>query len=395
MNSKIYILFLLLFSTAYSFAQFTLRIEITTTPSAHKEDGVFAAGNFNNWNASDMQYRFSSENNLLVLEMKNLTAKKYQFKFTRGSWQKVECSSTGIDVANKEVQLSSDTTIHYSVAGWMDDYAVARKSTASTNVHVLDTAFFIPQLNKTRRIWIYLPADYNAVKKHYPVMYLQDGQNLFDVLTSGFGEEWGVDECLDSLIAKGKNGCIVVGIDNGNATRMNEYNPYELTLKDSTASKVFAPQGNEYLDFLTQTLKPFIDKKFRTLSSKENTIVAGSSMGGLISYYAAIQYPEVFGKAGVFSPAFWTAPQIKLFTDSIAKKISGKFFFYAGEKESDRMITDMNEVAEKLGAHSNAMIYSVIDPEGKHNENAWRKWFAEFYVWMMADGYNNVIKLEE
>ena len=394
MQSKIYIFLLLLCISFNSFAQFTLRIEITATPSAHREDGVFAAGNFNNWAPDDSKYQFLNENNKLVLKIKNLPADAYRFKFTRGSWQKVETTNSGADVQNKLVQLSSDTVISYTVEGWLDDYAVEKKHTASVNVHIIDTAF-IPQLNRIRRIWIYLPAGYNETKKHYPVMYLQDGQNLFDEFTSAFGDEWGVDECLDSLIAKGKTASIVVGIENGGATRMNEYNPYEFIRKDSTVSEIYLPEGTAYINFLTQTLKPFIDKKYRTLSSKENTIIAGASMGGLISYYAAVKYPEVFGKAGIFSPSFWTAPQIKILTDSVTSKLSSKFFFYIGGKEGDSYITDMNEVAEKLGVNSNAMIYTVIDAAGRHNEKAWRKWFAEFYVWMMADGYNNVIKLEE
>ncbi len=394
MNSKIYFLFLLLFSSVYSFAQFTLRIEIITTPSAHKEDGVFVAGNFNDWNPGDNRYHFYNEKDKLVVEIKDLPAKSYQFKFTRGSWQKVECTGKGNDVGNKQVQLSSDTTVQFEIAGWKDDFGVpVIKHTASANVHIIDTAFFIPQLNRTRRIWIYLPPGYETGKKHYPVMYLQDGQNLFDEATTAFGEEWGVDECLDTLIAQGKQGCILVGIDNGGVTRMNEYNPYEFSLKDSLQPKTFPPQGDEYVDFLKQILKPFIDKKYRTLSAKENTIIAGSSMGGLISYYAVLKYPDVFGKAGVFSPAFWTAPAIRQLTDSVGYKVNGKFFFYCGEKESTAMVSDMQEVAEKLGGNSDAMIYTVIDAEGRHNEKAWRKWFAEFYVWMMADGYNNVIKL--
>lgn len=223
-------------------------------------------------------------------------------------------------------------------------------------------------------------------------MYLQDGQNVFDAFTA-FSEEWGVDECLDTIIAKGKSACIVVGIYNGGNNRMSEYNPYEFTWKDSTHSKTFSPQGDAYVDFLKQTLKPFIDKKYRSLTAPEHTIIAGSSMGGLIAYYAALKYPAVFGKAGIFSPSFWIAPAIKPLTDSLASKINSKFFFYCGEKESAEMVSDMMEVAEKLGTHSDAMIYTVIDAEGSHNEKAWRKWFAEFYVWMMADGYNNVIKL--
>ncbi len=395
MRSKIYIFFLLLCPLLNSFAQFTLRIEIAATPASHKEEGVFAAGNFNNWNPGDSNYLFSTENNLLVLQIKNLPAGNYQFKFTRGIWKKAESTGTGTDIENKTINLSSDTAVQYEIDGWVDDFVINKKHTASSNVKILDTAFFIPQLNTTRRIWIYLPPGYKTSNKQYPVLYMHDGQNLFDEATTAFGAEWGADECADSLIAKGKAACIIVGIDNGATTRMNEYNPYEFIYKDSTTSKTFVPQGNEYLKFLVQTLKPFIDKKYSTLSSKENTIIAGSSMGGLISYYAALKYPDVFGKAGVFSPSFWTAPQIKLLTDSVTSKLTSKFFFYIGEKEGRTYVDDMKEVAEKLGTNSNVMIYSLIDTEGKHNEKAWRKWFAEFYKWMMADGYNNVIRLEE
>lgn len=394
MRSKIYILLLLLCIVFNSFAQFTLRIQITTTPSAHKEDGVFVAGNFNGWAPVNNNYVFVKDSNSLTVEIKNLPAGAYQFKFTRGSWQKVECDIAGKDVANKSVQLSSDTTILYSIDGWKDDFVGEEIHTASANVKIIDTAFFMPQLSRYRRVWLYLPPNYLSSNKKYPVLYMHDGQNLFDKFTSGYGE-WGIDECMDSLLAKGKQATIIVGIDNGGTTRMNEYNPYEFTWQDSSASKTFSPEGEAYIDFITQTLKPFIDKNYRTLPSKENTIIAGSSMGGVISYYAVLKYPEVYGKAGIFSPAFWTSGALKEFTDSVSKKVNAKFFFYMGGQEGEKNIQLMNEMAEKLGTNSNTMIYSVVDEAGKHNEAAWHKWFAEFYNWMMADGYNNVIKLEE
>ena len=395
MRSKFYFLVVLLCTSSFSFAQLTLRIEITAIPAAHNTEDIFVAGNFNNWNAGDTNYILRKENDKLVLDIKDLPLGTYQFKFTRGSWSTVEATEKGATTENKVLRLFSNVVVQYTIDGWADDFSIPKKNTVSKNVKLIDTAFFMPQLNTSRRIWIYLPPGYKDSKKHYPVMYLQDGQNLFDEMTSAFGQEWGVDECLDSLIAKGKPACIVVGIDNGQATRMSEYNPYEFTWKDSTQSQIILPKGDAYLRFLISTLKPFIDKKYRTLSSKENTVIAGSSMGGLISYYAALKYPEVFGKAGVFSPAFWTAPSIKMLTDSVSKKINGKFFFYMGGLEGSRYIMDMNEVAEKLGVHSNAMIYLVTDAEGSHNEKAWRKWFAEFYKWIMADGYNSVIKVEE
>ena len=147
-------------------------------------------------------------------------------------------------------------------------------------------------------------------------------------------------------------------------------------------------EGNEYLAFISNTLNPFIDQHYRTLPSRENTIIAGSSMGGLISYYAMLKYPAVFGKAGIFSPAFWTADGLEDATGSLCSNLNGKLFFYMGEAEGKKYVDDMIRIQEKIGKNSNAVIYSVIDPEGRHNEAAWHKWFPAFYIWMMANGTN-------
>ncbi len=262
-----------------------------------------------------------------------------------------------------------------------------KHSTASINVKIIDTAFYIPQLNRYRRVWIYLPKGYSSTQKKYPVLYLQDGQNVFDKATS-FIDEWGVDECLDTLFEKGTATSIVVAIDNGSQYRMTEYNPYNNTEFGNR-------EGDKYLDFLVNTLKPFVDNSYRTLPTKENTAIAGSSMGGLISYYAAIKYSNVFGKAGIFSPSFWIAPQLQNFTDSLSSKITSKFFFSMGSEEGQKYIDDMQTIAERLGANSKTMIYSVITEGEKHNEKNWRSQFADFYKWIMADGYNYVIKVQE
>jgi predicted alpha/beta superfamily hydrolase len=265
---------------------------------------------------------------------------------------------------------------------------VEKEHTVSKNVQVIDTAFYIPQLDRKRKVWIYLPNNYSlSTTKKYPVLYLQDGQNVFDKATS-FIDEWGVDECLDTLIEKGITPSIVVAIDNGSQFRMTEYNPY--------SNEQFGKgEGDSYLDFLVNTLKPFIDKNYRTLSSADNTAIAGSSMGGLISYYAAIKHPTIFGKAGIFSPSFWIAPQISNVTDSLSKNNTSKFFFSMGSLEGQQYIDDMQNVAERLATNSKTIIYSIVAEGESHNEKNWRTQFAEFYKWMMADGYNYVIKVED
>lgn len=366
-----------------TFCQYKLRIEISVPP-ASKNDSVFIAGNFNNWEPGNPAFSLSPANDKLVFEKNDVPKGTYEYKFTRGSWQRVETAENGTDIMNRLLDLSSDTTVQYSIADWKDNFApIARPHTASANVHILDTSFHMKKLDRNRRIWIYLPPGYKTSTKRYQVLYMHDGQNLFDVSTSGYGE-WGVDEILDSLAAAGKAASIVVGIDNG-PRRLNEYNPYFF-------ERAGEGEGEKYLDFIIKDLKPYIDKYFKTLASKENTIIAGSSMGGLISYYAALKYPSVFGRAGVFSPAFWTAPAILPLTDSLASQSRGMFFFYMGELEGEETMDNLNDVIAQLGKSSNALLYTVTDPDGRHNEEAWRKWFAEFYLWVTSNGLNHIIK---
>ena len=380
-------LFFMLFAFSFNgFAQYKLHIVVRSVPSGHIDDNLFIAGNFNNWNPGNEKYKLTKTNDTISIDITDLPKDIYQFKFTRGNWGKGEVDADGKNIENRLIKLESDTTVEYSVAGWSDDFsAVEKKHTASSNVHILDTAFFIPQLSRTRRIWIYLPAGYDAGKKKYPVLYMHDGQNLFDDYTSGYGE-WGVDECLDSLIDKGKATCIVVGIDNG-PKRMNEYDPYDY-------DEFGKGEGEEYSRFLVETLKPFIDKHYRTMSSRENTFIAGSSMGGLISYYAMLRYPETFGKGGIFSPSFWIAPKINELTDSLGTRLKGQFFFFAGDLEGSSMMQDMKTITDKLGENSSALIYVVTDPEGRHNEATWRKWFEEFYLWITGNGLSYQIKMK-
>lgn len=348
----------------------------------------YLAGNFNNWNPHDTKYKFSKNaDGTLFLNSYFNKGAQLEFKFTRGSWQTVECNSKGVDIQNHYLKTDTAKFSVYYVNGWKDQFgSLAKIHTASEQVKILDTAFFIPQLNRTRKIWIYLPQLYSASNKRYPVLYMHDGQNLFDQYTSAYGE-WGVDECLDSLIAKGNPACIVVGIENG-TNRVTEYNPYD-------NERFGKEEGTAYVDFIVQTLKPFIDKNYKTISGTESTLIAGSSLGALISYYAILKYPAVFGKAGIFSPAFWIAPEIKTLTDSLGKKVNAKFFFYMGGLEGQENIDEMNTIALQLGTVSGSMIYTITDSNSRHNEVAWRKWFAEFYQWIMADGYNFVIKTED
>ncbi len=357
-------------------AQFSLRITVTDV-ATKKGENVYVAGSFNGWNPKDEQYKLKPFGTTRIgIVLKNIPAGKYQFKLTRGSWDKVETSAEGNDIGNREIEVDTDANMEIKVAGWKDDYPIKPKPfTATAQVKIIDTAFAIPQLNRIRRIWLYLPKSYATSKKTYPVLYMQDGQNLFNEQTAAYGE-WGVDECLDSLQKQTGKECIVVGIDHGGDKRMTEYNPYD-------NNRFGNGEGKIYVEFLVKTLKPFIDKKFRTQPQTATTFIAGSSMGGLISAYAMVAYPNVFGGAGIFSPSFWLTPEIYTSAEQTSWTTVPKFYCYAGEKESASMVADMDKFLTVLAKKPKMLTRRSVYPLGMHNEKAWRDEFDDFYKWIM------------
>jgi alpha-glucosidase len=248
----------------------------------------------------------------------------------------------------------------------------AKQNNVSKQVSTL--SIVAPQLNTTKKIWIYLPKNYEASKKKYPVIYMHDAQNLFDAKTS-FSGEWNIDEKLDSLNAQ----IIVVGIEHGNEKRMEELTPYK-------NAKYGGGNADNYIEFIVKTLKPAIDSKYRTKSNAKNTGIMGSSLGGLVSYYAILKYQDVFGKAGVFSPAFWfNRKEITELTER-TPKLKTKIYFLCGDNEGDEdMVVDLNKiddlVSEKRCECKNLTKKKIVKG-GQHNEKLWRDGFVTAYIWL-------------
>ncbi len=240
------------------------------------------------------------------------------------------------------------------------------------NVEVIDEAFYIPQLDRCRRIWVYKPTGYYQTDKRYLVIYMHDGQNLFDEATA-YEEEWGIDEALNTMLAE----CIIVGIDNC-AYRMNEYNFHH--------HEEYGPgEGRKYIEFIIHTLKPTIDLNFRTKPERIYTHIAGSSMGGLISLYGAMHYPETFGGAGVFSPSLWLVPHFKGDLKPVAESnlhFTQLYYFYGGANEGCNMVENIMAIAKLLEEFPNYAVDVEIDPEGEHSEYHWRNKFPDYYAWL-------------
>ncbi|GAB3728506.1 alpha/beta hydrolase-fold protein [Hymenobacter agri] len=354
------------------------------TPAA---DTLFVAGSFNGWNPHSTRFALHKNADGSYQISLPLSAAPAEYKFTRGSWATAEVDAKGQPVANRKADFSIARELSHEVLAWENQSGpTPKRSTASAQVHVLARDFAMPQLGRTRRVLVYLPADYAAQpKRHYPVLYLHDGQNVFDEATS-FSGEWGIDETLDRLRQAGQDatGSIVVAVDNGGEFRTDEYIPWpSAALKGQSHP---GGQGAAYVDFLAQTLKPYVDAHYRTRPDAAHTGIAGSSLGGLISVYAALKNPRVFGEVGAFSPAFWVCnDSLKAYAKAHPAARTARFYFVCGPKESETMLPLMTQWRDELRAEGvPAANLSFHAPStGEHKEWFWRREFPAAYRFLM------------
>ena len=251
-------------------------------------------------------------------------------------------------------------------------------------VHLLDSSFLLPGIDQALRIWVYLPKNYKSSKKNYPVIYFPEGSNVFNKKNET--NQWQVNIILDSIEAVGSRTAIVVAIDAGfeNAGFYKSHKVENDTLH----------LWNDFSIFLADRLKPFIDQNFRTLGDPNNTLIAGAAQSANHSYFTFLKRNETFGKAGLFSPVFEISDHLNYFTDSLAKGISGKLFYYSGEMEDVISQRKGEEIMMSLGEKSAAVIYSLSDTEGISNPVFWRKYFSAFVTWALADGNNSIISIK-
>jgi predicted alpha/beta superfamily hydrolase len=368
----------------------TIRLKID---SGKNYTDFYFASNLNGWNPSVGEYKFQKSTEGYELTIALPSTEIISYKITRGSWETVECTGTGGELPNRIIQankIKNDTLIVLEVNHWKDEFAnVPRLSTASKNVKIISDKFPLTKLGKTRRVWIYLPSEYTYTKKKYPVLYMHDGQNLFDELTAPFGE-WGIDECLDTLCSELNFNIIVVGIDNGKEDRLSEYSPYDFKVKpDEVNTWDVKGTGDNYLSSLVYDLKPYIDSAYRTKPDSKNTHIGGSSMGGLISLYAIMRYPDVFGTAGVFSPAFWTNMD-SLKAEIIRNKNAvwkGNVYMIAGELEGRRYTSNMTEISEMIERKGKKEVIARKISMGQHKESFWRSMFPDYLRWLSSSNY--------
>ncbi len=250
------------------------------------------------------------------------------------------------------------------------------KDTASPNVHTLKDFVYIKSLDRKRTIWVYLPPEHDQDSTRYPVLYMLDGDNLFNDLVSG-GNEWQVDEVLDQTIAGGGRGAIVVAIDDAGKDRNTEYKPFDPETGE-------ASEGSLLLDYISQELKPIIDRKYKTLPEKENTLIAGCSLGGIMALYGLTEYQEVFGSAAIFSPSLWVSKRFYELPFQIKDWSNRKVFISVGDSEGfmDKDASSLHQKFLEAGIPKNQLKISIEEGFG-HYHLTWRQGFSKAYPWIV------------
>ncbi|MBK7830915.1 MAG: alpha/beta hydrolase [Gemmatimonadetes bacterium] len=254
----------------------------------------------------------------------------------------------------------------------------SRRRTPPGSLEVIPDVYS-PELNNRRDISVYLPRSYRRTEHPYPVIYMHDGQNLFDPATS-FAGEWGVDQAMARAGHRGRR-AIVVAIPNMGVDRLREYSPF-------VDARAGGGGGDAYVDFILRTVKPMIDAQYRTYAGREGTGIVGSSMGGLISLYAFFRHPHAFGFAGIMSPALWFAERAIFPYVRSAPHVGGRLYLDVGTREGHGTLMNAREMRDILTEKGYAMgdkLSWVEDEAGLHNEESWGRRIRHALPFMLHD----------
>ena len=340
-----------------------------TVPENTPDNSVYIYGSFQEWivsNALKMEKVSDTEYTITITDITH-----FNYKLLCGrSTQYVEVSASGTDIPDRNA-ASNEPEVNIVVQAWLN---VPKELVGVT--YIEDAVDFSP-LSDKRGIWVYLPPDYETnPSKQYPVLYMHDGQYVFSD-EQGEGT-WDVSETLNTLYAEGREVGIVVAVDRTPAY-INEYSPFENEVYSQTGN------GDLYLQALIDHVIPYINSNYRTLTGPANTAIAGSDMGGLISFYGALKYQDYFGKAGIFSPFFWfNKSELVNYLETWEKAGSEKMHFVVGSMEGNTITNDaemfFNMTAAK-GFDEESIKFQVA-PGGTHNNASWASQFRSVYAFL-------------
>jgi len=362
-----------------------LKFVVNTSQPVAKEDTLFLAGNtatLGNWNPSGFVLTRKSDTcyeGLVELEIGG----NIEFKITRGTWETVEKDADGGEIANRTATVKKGKDVVVAVESWADEHPRPGRSSVVGTLEMRRIASIDP----SRLVRVWLPAGYQDSTQSYPVLYMLDGQNVFDRSTSAIGEEWGVDETLSQLIeSKAIGPMIVVAIDNS-SKRVDEYT----SIADGESNRKRGGNAEPFAKWIAEELKPQMDREYRTQAKRDSTWIGGSSLGGLFSLYSVVQHNETFGCAIAMSPSLsWGNEGMNSWIESSQNRVTKPTRVWVdfggkegstekGARENVERFERFQKTLSTLGQKANRYftIGGRLFPEAKHSESAWRERFAE------------------
>lgn len=360
-------------------------------PADTESDAIYISGEFDGWslgsNNNEDYYATLASDGYYYVTLPHGADQEMPYIFSRGRSENVEGNPYGgFKCERAHLVVEGPQQVNVTIDQWADkplpgDLPNTRQGNI---VHI--EKFPLQQFDREIDLLVYLPPGYKKDStSRYPVMYMLDGQNLFDA-TLAYSDEWGVDDAMESLVAQGKtSGAIVVGLYNG-PRRSNEYIPWDFEVFGQPKD---IGEGEKTVAFIRDNLKPYIDENYRTLSDRENTIIAGSSYGALISFFAGISEPETFGTVGAFSPSFFVNSKNQHtsahdFIRTVDMPENVRIYFYAGGFEPD-MVENLDLMYSALQEQGfpEKNLRRKINPNGLHCEEYWRPAFYDAIDWLL------------
>jgi len=382
---------LILFAKHALAEQTQLTIELKAPKSTLTSDTIHVVGDFNNWALSGSEaYQLAFKNGVFTTQIPIKDQNTF-FTFVKNkSWQSMPANKYGKTQCTYFYQRTDNqTTLDVSFSNWKDDEVIAKAQSSLTGHFAHHKDFVMPELSRIGDISVYLPRSYKAnTEQRYPVLYMLDGQNVFDEATS-YSSEWAIDEMLEKLTASGQmQEIIIVSVPNS-SDRWQEYNPWDFKGNDG---KKISGKGHDTIRFISQTLKPFIDTNYRSQKSANATGLAGSSLGGLMALYAGLEHSKIFGFVGVFSPALAIENMAgsNVLFEAINKHKGNNFakiYMDIGKMEygNYQQIERLYQQLLNLGI-SSKHIKLVKDDLGRHCEVDWSKRFPNAIQWLLNGG---------
>lgn len=391
-------------------ADVAVRMLVTTPPMQPEPERIYMSTATDDWPEAGRPLKRLAER-LYEIRLSLPASSSLAYKFLREpAWKTVEKDARGEELSNRHFKIApnvSEMVVFNDVARWADQpeppprtarmqsgvpqrLDTGQEETTRTGDIRVHPTLLDEKTGVVREVHVYLPPGYSKESKTpYPVLYLLDGQNLFDKESAFIGVEWQVDETLEELIPAGRlPPLIVVGVYNS-PERMNEYTPFRDEEHNAGGG------ADKHLDFILGTIKPFIDRTYHTASDRKHTAIGGSSLGGVFALYAIWKRPEAFSRAAVVSPACgWAREALTDFVRTSKPPENVRLWVDMGTREGPdaaqqkRSLEAVHRLVAALkekGLSSDASLHYEEAPGAAHNEAAWAARFGQMVQYLFRD----------